>query len=223
MTAPAVASGHASAPWVRWFPRVLLVIAMVLLAITLVRQLAHGGEAPYPVAAALTAVYLLWFVAESPVTFRPSAQPAAESGTLVLYGTARVATVVCAVMLGSPWHRWSWWLAVPVLVFAAGLGLRLVAVHVLGRFYSHHVVRRPDHSVVSSGPYRFVRHPAYAGMLLSHLGLVGFFANVASVPLLAVLVAAVVWRIRVEERVLWDMAGYSAYARRRARLLPGVW
>jgi protein-S-isoprenylcysteine O-methyltransferase Ste14 len=60
-------------------------------------------------------------------------------------------------------------------------------------------------------------------MLLSHLGLVGFFANVASVGLLAVLIAAVVWRIRVEERVLWDVPGYPAYARHRARLLPGVW
>ena len=50
-------------------------------------------------------------------------------------------------------------------LFAAGVAFRLWAVFTLGRFYSHSVRLRRDHRIVESGPYRFVRHPAYAGMI----------------------------------------------------------
>ncbi|MFE4518173.1 methyltransferase family protein, partial [Kitasatospora sp. NPDC056783] len=122
-----------------------------------------------------------------------------------------------------PWDRWSPWLAVPIVVSAGAVALRLVAIRTLGRFYSHHVVRYSDHSIVSTGPYRYMRHPAYTGMLLANAGFVAFFLNPLSVLLFCSLCACVTWRILVEERVLWVVPGYPDYANGRARLIPGVW
>jgi len=204
-------------------PPVLFAVAVAIFGYALFRQLGRIGEAPYPLATALTISYLAWLAAEVPVTFRRPAQQPAEGRTLLPYGLARLATATAAVLGPLPWTGWSPWLAVPVAGYLGGIALRLTATRTLGRFYSHHVIRRGDHRVVSGGPYRLVRHPAYAGMLLAHAGFVGFFANPASLTALLALTAAVLWRIRVEERVMWTVPGYPEYARTRARVMPGVW
>lgn len=81
------------------------------------------------------------------------------------------------------------------------------------------------HQVVSEGPYAYVRHPMYAGMILA----------AACTPLLLgswwamipgqLIVAAALWRTSQEDKVLQaELPGYAAYAQRtRYRLLPGVW
>ena len=87
-------------------------------------------------------------------------------------------------------------------VFLAGVTLRAWAIHELGAQYSHRVVRISESGLICSGPYRVLRHPAYAGMLLANIGFVGYFASPASIAALALLAAAILWRIRVEEDVL---------------------
>jgi protein-S-isoprenylcysteine O-methyltransferase Ste14 len=79
--------------------------------------------------------------------------------------------------------------------------------------------------VVTTGPYRFVRHPMYAGGLLLFLGTplqLGSWLGLAVVPLL---VPALVFRLVMEERMLaTELKGYSDYAERvRWRLIPMVW
>jgi protein-S-isoprenylcysteine O-methyltransferase Ste14 len=207
----------------RAVPRVLFGLALAFAVAGLGRQLGQLDRPPMPLAAALTTAYLGWLVVEARVTFRRSAQPAAEGRTLLAYGAARVGTFAAAVLGPVPWHGWSGWLLLPASAFVAGVLLRHAATRALGRFYSHHVVRWRDHAVVTSGPYRLVRHPAYAGMLLAHVGFVGFFANPVSVAGLVLLTAAVAWRIRAEERVMWTVPGYPEYALTRARVVPGAW
>jgi protein-S-isoprenylcysteine O-methyltransferase Ste14 len=60
-------------------------------------------------------------------------------------------------------------------------------------------------------------------MLLANIGFVGFFASPASIAALALLIAAVLWRIRVEEDVLTESPQYRAFAETRCRIVPGVW
>jgi protein-S-isoprenylcysteine O-methyltransferase Ste14 len=115
------------------------------------------------------------------------------------------------------------WSAVGLLLFVAGVLMREVAIKTLGRFYTHHVARRTDQVAVTTGLYRVIRHPAYCGMLGAHVGLVLAFPTPLAAFCLAVLFAAVIRRILVEERVLWDMPGYAEYAAAKPRLLPGVW
>jgi protein-S-isoprenylcysteine O-methyltransferase Ste14 len=82
-----------------------------------------------------------------------------------------------------------------------------------------------DHHVISTGPYAFVRHPMYSGVMLFFLGvplLVGSWWGVALAPVFAILFAI---RAGIEERALRaGLPGYADYAARvRYRLLPGIW
>ena len=214
---------EATSSWRRFITPVLFVLAVAVNVVALVRLAGGPGEPVYRFATAFAAVNLAWLLAEIPVTVRLPRTPPREVATLLGYGLTRVATVGAALLGPLAWHRLSPLSAVPVVVFAVGVGLRLVAMRTLGRFYSHHVIRRADHSVVRTGPYRVVRHPAYAGMVLAHLGLVLFFLNTFSAVLFVALVAVIGWRIRVEERALVVLPAYREYALGRPRLLPGVW
>jgi protein-S-isoprenylcysteine O-methyltransferase Ste14 len=92
--------------------------------------------------------------------------------------------------------------------------------------YCSSVVELREHqTVVSSGPYRLVRHPMYAGVLLGAgampLALGSYVAAVFFLPIVVLLVV----RIRAEERFLSaELSGYGAYMRATPRrLVPGVW
>jgi protein-S-isoprenylcysteine O-methyltransferase Ste14 len=205
------------------FLRALLPLTVATFAVATGIHLTRAGQPPHLVAALLCAGYLLWMLAEARITVRHPAETSAENHTLLPYALARAGTGISAVLWPLRWDRLSPWLAVPIALFLAGVAMRLVAIRTLGRFYSHHVVRYSDHTIVTTGPYRFVRHPAYTGMLLAHVGFVAYFINPLSVLLLVTLGAVLVWRIGVEEQVLLDVPGYRGYAGGRARLLPGVW
>ncbi|MBO3749899.1 hypothetical protein J5X84_27785 [Streptosporangiaceae bacterium NEAU-GS5] len=205
-------------------PRALFPVGLAILITGLAGHARRIAESPaHTVAVGLLAAYLVWLILEVPVTFRRTTATPVDARTLLPYALARLAVVAGASFGPLPWTTWSPALLIPPLVFAAGVTLRHVAIRTLGRFYSHHVVRQADHRLVSHGPYRLIRHPAYAGMLMAHVGFTAFFLNEAGVVALALLVAAVIWRILVEERPLWLIPGYAGYATGRARLVPGVW
>jgi protein-S-isoprenylcysteine O-methyltransferase Ste14 len=113
-----------------------------------------------------------------------------------------------------------------LLLVALGYAIATWAM-LSNRFFSG-VVRiqtERGHEVVDSGPYRFVRHPGYAGSLLAGIGFPLALSSMwAWLPLLLVLVVTVV-RTRLEDETLrQELPGYDAFsARTRFRLLPGVW
>jgi protein-S-isoprenylcysteine O-methyltransferase Ste14 len=80
-------------------------------------------------------------------------------------------------------------------------------------------------TVVDSGPYRYVRHPMYAGMVLFVIGTPLMLQSVWGLAATPVLFAMLALRIRGEEQVLrQDLAGYTEYtAKTPWRLVPGVW
>jgi protein-S-isoprenylcysteine O-methyltransferase Ste14 len=81
------------------------------------------------------------------------------------------------------------------------------------------------HRVVSSGPYRFVRHPGYAAVIGIALASGLALGSWASLLPSGLVVPLLLWRIHLEEAVLrGELPGYEEYARSvRHRLLPGVW
>jgi protein-S-isoprenylcysteine O-methyltransferase Ste14 len=80
-------------------------------------------------------------------------------------------------------------------------------------------------SVVSTGPYRYVRHPMYASTFLFFPGSALLLGSWWGLLLCVVLLGLLVWRIPLEERMLENgLAGYDEYARKvRYRLIPRVW
>jgi protein-S-isoprenylcysteine O-methyltransferase Ste14 len=116
--------------------------------------------------------------------------------------------------------------AAGLIVMWLGLAIRVWAVATLGRAFRTTVEVDPDQAVVSSGPYRWVRHPSYTGLLLIATGFglaVGNWLALAIGLLLPL--PGILWRIRVEEAELERVLGatYSAYRARTTRLIPGLW
>jgi protein-S-isoprenylcysteine O-methyltransferase Ste14 len=81
------------------------------------------------------------------------------------------------------------------------------------------------HRVVTTGPYRYVRHPAYVGAMLGSLGAPFMLGSTWMFVPVAASVALFVGRTRLEDELLQrELPGYRAYAQRtRYRLLPGIW
>ena len=128
-------------------------------------------------------------------------------------------------------YGWSPPFSLPVKILAlfailAGYALGSLAL-MENRFFSGMVRIQTErgHHVVSSGPYGWIRHPGYAGALLTYLA-TPFFLDSRWALLPAVLITIVlIVRTSLEDKTLQnELEGYRAYAERvRYRLLPGVW
>jgi protein-S-isoprenylcysteine O-methyltransferase Ste14 len=112
-----------------------------------------------------------------------------------------------------------------VFLIAVGVVLRVGPMFVLGRRFGLPLAPQEEHRLVTSGFYRFVRHPSYLGALVGGAGWVLIFRSGIGLLLAALLVPAGIPLIRAEERRLEAEFGeeYAAYRRRTWRLLPFVY
>jgi len=110
-----------------------------------------------------------------------------------------------------------------IVLMVAGIVFRQWAIWVLGRFFSTRVRIVSDHRIVMEGPYRFLRHPSYTGMLMILLGL-GLASRtwLGTVIILALFSLVISYRIKVEEDALKAEFGtdYVEYAKKTKRLFP---
>jgi protein-S-isoprenylcysteine O-methyltransferase Ste14 len=121
--------------------------------------------------------------------------------------------------------RWPLFVAGLVLMIL-GLALRQWAVALLGPYFTVDVRVQPGQTVVERGPYRWVRHPSYTGLILIFVGLGLALGNWAALAVLMVVpTIGLVVRIHLEERALLEGLGepYRRFAANRPRLFPGVW
>jgi len=81
------------------------------------------------------------------------------------------------------------------------------------------------HTVISTGPYRFVRHPGYTAGLLAAITSGIALGSWISTFIVPIAFALLVWRTIFEDRMLQrDLSGYADYAARVPyRLVPGIW
>jgi protein-S-isoprenylcysteine O-methyltransferase Ste14 len=178
-----------------------------------------------------------WLVLEAGLLIRDrmrgKGRAARDQGTLwlniVIITTAVVGAglLTGAVKVVGPWEFGSTGLsAAGLLVMWAGLAVRIWAIVVLGNSFRMTVEVDTSQRVVDSGPYRWVRHPSYTGIVLLMAGLGLVYGNVPALAILLVLPAGVlIHRIFVEEAVLTEVIGraYADYAARTKRLVPGLW
>ena len=116
--------------------------------------------------------------------------------------------------------------AVGMVVLLGGIALRGWSFKTLGEYFTFTVKVSSDQPVVATGPYRLMRHPSYAGILLACAGIGLASANWVGLAGLVLLpLALILWRIHVEEIALLATLGdrYRSYALQHRRLVPLVW
>ena len=117
-----------------------------------------------------------------------------------------------------------WTAALGAALTFAGLAFAIWARFIIAGNWSSYVELKQDHELIVEGPYAFVRHPIYTGLLLAFVGsalAVGEWRGVLSVAI----VAASFWRkLRFEEGVMRRQFGeaYARYAARVPALIPFV-
>jgi len=119
-----------------------------------------------------------------------------------------------------------WLMVVAIVVIMAGIAIRWTAILSLGKAFSSNVAIRSNQTIYRGGFYRFVRHPAYTGSLLSFLGLGIHERNwIACIVVVVPITAAFLYRIHVEEAALNEAFGaqYAAYSQQTKRLIPGIY
>jgi protein-S-isoprenylcysteine O-methyltransferase Ste14 len=206
-------------------PAVLIILVLVVFYLRFdARTNPWGGDFNFDMAFVLA--YVLWLCYEFNVGSADTGRKKAISDiwTAVVYGLGHALVILTALWFGPLWDRPEPWHLASAALFAAGIALRTWAVRALGVHYSHLVAVGDDHRVVDTGPYRLLRHPAYAGMILAHSGVVIWFFNMVTlIMFLCALIPGIVGRILVEEKAIMNVNGYAAFAKTRARLIPFVW
>lgn len=176
----------------------------------------------------------LWVVVRrDPSLLRERFRPCAPGKDRITRKAAVGLSAVFLILAGLDAGRFHWSGYVPVAVEV--VGLLGVAVGMLSwiwamsvnPFFSSEVriQRERGHSVVTTGPYQFVRHPGYlAAILLFLASPVALGSYVSALPLL-VFIGLFLRRVRMEDEMLRkELEGYLAYAQRvRYRLVPGLW
>jgi protein-S-isoprenylcysteine O-methyltransferase Ste14 len=178
-------------------------------------------------------VVLLWvssFVVETLIIRSGGERPTEVrsdrgSGLLILlaiFGSISVANAFAASGIALL-PKASFYIGVAMMLL--GMAFRFWAVSTLRSFFSYTVQIKEGHRVIESGPYRFVRHPAYTGSLLTIVG-VGFALQSWGAVLLIAIVFLVAfgYRMQVEERALVASLGdeYLSYAKRVKRIIPFI-
>ncbi len=105
-----------------------------------------------------------------------------------------------------------------------GLLVMLWARAIIGKNWSGEVVLRKDHELAMTGPYAYVRHPIYSGLLLLMLATAMAFGVVSGFVVFVTFFAVLLYKSRIEERF---MAGhfpetYTAYMKKTKALVPFV-
>jgi protein-S-isoprenylcysteine O-methyltransferase Ste14 len=157
--------------------------------------------------------------------------PHAEARTSqkIIQGVASVLFIAMYVVSGLDWRiHGPTFPAAAVLIFNALVALGFWIMFLVFRENSHAagVIKvEPGQRVISTGPYRLVRHPMYAGAFVMFLATPPALGSKWGGIVAVSLCAAIVFRLLDEERFLSaNLPGYEAYCRTvRSRLVPGVW
>lgn len=144
----------------------------------------------------------------------------------------RLTTLARYILAGLD-QRYGWTVGFPVAAQAAGLVVCVLSYALLAwamttNAYFSQLVRIQSERrqvVVMHGPYRFVRHPAYVGMIVFELAMAILLASWPALAASGFGAMLLVLRTALEDRTLQaELPGYVEYAQRvRYRLVPGVW
>lgn len=158
-----------------------------------------------------------------------------QEGAWILFGL-RLGALPCFIGIGVWMFNPSWmlWASLPIPTAVRWIGVGLIGLsgglliwtfHHLGKNLTDTVVTRKEHALVTTGPYRYVRHPFYLSVLLLFVGMgiatANWFLGLAGTLPFVFLVA----RTRIEEAKLVERFGddYRSYMSNTPGLFPKFW
>ena len=152
-----------------------------------------------------------------------------EKNQKIIQSLARLAFIALFVFPSID-HRFAW-SRVPAAVSIAGdvligIGFAIVSAVFRANTYTSGIIEvAGGQTVISTGPYAFVRHPMYTGALILLIGIPPALGSWWGLLLLVPMAAAIVWRLLGEEKFLAaNLPGYADYlCKVKFRLLPMVW
>jgi protein-S-isoprenylcysteine O-methyltransferase Ste14 len=190
-------------------------------------RLATPYTASDPVITLCWAVFVVVWAVSAFFVKRTVERPLRSARLLSLLAVIWVFEVVLRTA-GLQQTLWSQTAAVGVLadlLTVAGLAVALWARAVLGRNWSGRIAFKEDHELIQHGPYAYVRHPIYSGLLLMGLGTAVESGRLASFVLLGAAAVMLAVKAHFEERLMTSHfpEAYPQYRRRVKALIPGVW
>lgn len=113
-----------------------------------------------------------------------------------------------------------------LILMILGLIIRWISIYTLGKYFTTDVVIFKNHKIIKKGLYKSIRHPAYAGSLISFFGLGWALGNsVSFIIIFFPILFAFIRRINTEEKALVSSFGeeYADYMRETKRLIPRIY
>ena len=185
----------------------------------------QAAAALFIVASCLWAAFELYNTLGTRRFLLPSAQRRDRGSywivSLAVWGSVTIALLIRRFDLGS-FHGDIQYIGLAAMM--AGIALREWSVFTLGRRFSVAVTTHPSQTLVTCGPYRRLRHPAYSGTILTLAGFSLTLGSWAAVPLILVIAfSGFLYRVRIEERALLQAFGseYQEYMQHTWRFMPG--
>ena len=141
-------------------------------------------------------------------------------------------TIVLPVIAGLDAVRFSWssmpfWMIYPGIVLFVGSAILITWVLVKNPHAesSVRIQEERGHAVIRSGPYRFVRHPMYTGLILLYTSMALILGSMWTLAIAALIAFLLLGRTAMEEKTLrQELQGYEEYTTiTRYRLMPGIW
>ena len=146
------------------------------------------------------------------------------AATVVSLTLGLVLNWVKVLPFGIPGASTILWIAIGLMLL--GLILRHWSIISLGRFFRTTIELEKGQKVIDKGPYRYIRHPSYAGIILFFIGYGLVSKDWLSLGVAVCLpTTSLIYRIQIEEKALTEGMGpdYVAYQKRTKKLLPGIW
>ncbi len=179
------------------------------------------------------AIILYWMI--SAVGVKRNVQRTGSWWRSFWFRVVLIAIGIAILANGLSSSVWIWAEALPIfrnfflhiiglILTIGGIAFAIWARRSLGRNWSGVPSIKQDHELVTSGPYRFVRHPIYTGVSIGLLGS-SFVGGPAWLIAFVIYTAVFVARIPVEERYMMQLFPdqYPAYRARTKALVPFLW
>lgn len=181
-------------------------------------------------------VFIIWIISEIAIILftsfksfgKHSKKKSEDKGSffLIIFGVCFSIWISFLIRLHSNLLLPNIFFWVGILFMLIGIIIRCLSVWTLRKYFSLSVTIELEHHIVQSGPYKYLRHPAYTGGILTIIGMPISLRSPLAILIVAITVALIYgYRISVEEKALAQNFGkeYHKYSKKTWKIIPWIW